>query len=60
MDDNSLMPYGVHAGKKMIDVPSGYLLWLYEQNKCSGEVKAYIYENINVIKHEVKQNGQQR
>ena len=30
MTDESLMPYGVHKGKKMIAVPAHYLIWLLE------------------------------
>lgn len=49
MDDNSLMPYGKHQGKAMINVPADYLLWLYENDKCSGDVKAYIVANEDVL-----------
>ena len=54
MDDNSIMPWGIHEGKKMANVPSSYLLWLYENNKCNGDVKDYIEENLDVIKSEVE------
>jgi len=53
MTDESIMPYGIHKGKKMADVPASYLLWLYENQKCSGEVKAYIRENLDVIKGQI-------
>lgn len=54
LQDDSLMPYGKHQGKKMIDVPNEYLLWLYEEKKCSGDVKLYIFDNLDVIKEEIK------
>ena len=54
MTDSNLMPYGKYKGTKMIDVPASYLLWLYENNKCSGEVKAYITDNLDVIKEEIR------
>lgn len=38
LTDESKMPYGVHKDKNMADVPASYLLWLYENNKCSGDV----------------------
>lgn len=56
MDDNSIMPYGKYKGEKMINVPADYLLWLYENNKCSGEVRHYIEENMDVISVEIKRN----
>lgn len=57
MNDKSLMPFGVHKGKEMANVPASYLLWLYENNKCGGEVKAYIVDNLEVIKQEIKRSS---
>ena len=54
MTDNSLMPYGKFKGKKMINVPADYLLWLYENQKCSGDVKAYIMSNHEVLTVQAK------
>jgi uncharacterized protein (DUF3820 family) len=45
MTDNDLMPFGVHKGKKMCNVPDSYLKWLYESNLCFGAIKKYIEEN---------------
>lgn len=52
MKDTDLMPWGVHKGKKMANVPAGYLIWLLENKKCSGEVKKYIEDNLEVLKSE--------
>lgn len=57
LTDESKMPYGVHKDKNMVDVPASYLLWLYENNKCSGEVKQYIEDNLDVIKVEVERRS---
>lgn len=54
LTDESIMPFGVHKGKKMANVPAHYLNWLYENNKCYGEVKQYIKDNLDVIKSEMK------
>lgn len=54
MDDKSIMPYGIYKGEAMGDIPPHYLLWLYENNKCSGEVRDYIIENLDVIKMQIK------
>jgi uncharacterized protein (DUF3820 family) len=53
MTDNSLMPYGKYKGEKMANVPPDYLIWLFENNKCSPEVAKYIAENLDVIKAEI-------
>ena len=50
MKDEDLMPWGIHKGKPMADVPDHYLLWLWDTNKCSGQVKMYIKQNLDAIK----------
>ena len=60
LKDESIMPYGVHKGKGMGSVTASYLLWLYENNKCSGEVKEYIKDNLDVIKTEIKRSKDER
>lgn len=50
MDDNSLMPFGIHKGKKLANVPDNYLIWLYDNDKCSGELKKYIKNNLDSLK----------
>lgn len=54
LTDNSFMPYGKFKGTKMINVPADYLLWLYENQKCSGDVKAYIVNNHEVLTVQAK------
>jgi uncharacterized protein (DUF3820 family) len=56
MDDNSRMPYGKYQNEKMANVPPDYLIWLYENNKCGGEVKTYIKENLQILKEEIEYN----
>lgn len=53
MNDESLMPFGKFKGKKLEDVPASYLIWLYDENKCSGELKQYIKDNLDVLYHEI-------
>lgn len=55
LTDESTMPWGVHRGSKMENVPASYLLWLYGNNKCDRTVKKYITENLDFIKLEIKQ-----
>ena len=50
LTDNDPMPWGVHKDKKMANVPSGYLLGLYEDNKLSGAVKRYVEDNLDALK----------
>ncbi|KDS63634.1 hypothetical protein M096_4644 [Parabacteroides distasonis str. 3999B T(B) 6] len=40
----------------MINVPAGYLIWLYDNNKCSADVRAYIEDNMDALKEEIKQS----
>ncbi len=55
LTDTSPMPWGAHAGKAMQDVPAAYLIWLYDNNKCSPNVKQYITDNLETLRLEVKQ-----
>lgn len=54
LTDESKMPYGRHKDKTMANVPDYYLKWLYENSKCSEEVKEYIEDNADVLKIEIK------
>lgn len=60
LTDNSPMPYGKHKGKQMIDVPADYLLWLYDNGKCNGEVKAYVIDNHEVLVAQEKRIQQEQ
>ena len=54
MDDNTIITFGMHKGKKLANVPAGYLLWLYNSGKAKGELKAYIEENKEVLEIELE------
>lgn len=54
MTDESTMPFGKHKGEKLANVPPDYLLWIFENNKCTPEVAKYIAENLDVIKAEIE------
>lgn len=54
LNDNSVMSFGLHQGKKLIDVPAKYLMWLYDNNKCNPSLREYIEFNIDVIKQEIE------
>lgn len=48
------MPWGKYQGIEMANVPANYLIYIYENGKCDEQVKAYIDENMEVLKLEVK------
>ncbi|CAA7196840.1 hypothetical protein CHRY9293_02907 [Chryseobacterium potabilaquae] len=56
MEDTDIMPYGLHKGKQMQDVPAEYLLLLYEEEKCTEPVKEYIKDNLQVLEIEIERN----
>ena len=60
MNDSSLMPYGKYQGQKMANVPPEYLLWIFENNKCTSEVAKYISENMDAIKAEIEYQNKKR
>ena len=51
------MPWGKYKGEKMANVPATYLMWLYDNNKCNAEVQAYINDNMDALKEEIRQSG---
>jgi len=53
LTDESPMPWGMHEGKPLGEVPPDYLLWLYENNKVNGHLKRYIADNLEVIKGQI-------
>jgi len=57
LTDESLMPFGAHKGKPLIDVPASYLIWLYDNNKTGKELKEYIEDNMQVLKQELKKKS---
>lgn len=52
MTDEDLMPYGMYEGTKMANVPAEYLLYMYDEGKCTAEVKAYVEDNYDLLKEE--------
>lgn len=54
--DESVMPYGKYKGKQMADVPAEYLQWLFDNGKCSPDVKRYIENNIDVLESQIIRN----
>ena len=53
LTDESSMPFGKHAGKKMANVPPEYLLWVYDEDRCSAPVRLYIKENLEDLRSDV-------
>ena len=54
MTDESIMPFGKYKGEKLANVPPEYLMWLYDEGKCYGELRTYIADNMDSIKAEIE------
>ncbi len=58
LTDTSPMPFGLHRGTPMQDVPVSYLHWLWHQlvpnSSNTLAVKEYIEENLNALRMENK------
>ena len=46
--DASIMPFGIHKGKALANVPNDYLLFLHDRDKM-GALKPYITDNYDAI-----------
>lgn len=53
MTDETHIHFGRHKGKRLIDVPADYLIWLYENNKCYGPLRKYIEDNREALNNQV-------
>lgn len=53
MKDDSIIPFGKYKGEKLSNVPPDYLIWLYENQKCYGELRQYIEDNLPNMKQEI-------
>lgn len=63
--DNTPIPFGVHRGTKLANVPAGYLLYLWDKSKQGKELSdaklaMYIKENFHAIELEAKAEKQKR
>lgn len=54
MDENYIIPFGKHKGEKLKDVPTGYLVYLYDRKMVKGELKEWIEQNIPIIIAQLK------
>ncbi len=60
MTDDSIITFGKYKGQKLANVPPEYLLWLYENGNIYSELKAYIADNLEVIKSEINYKAKTR
>lgn len=52
LKDGDPMPFGKYKGRRLIDVPAVYLLWLYENGLDHEALKNYIIDNLSVLRRE--------
>ena len=43
------MPTGKYTGYLMSDIPAAYLIYVYQEKKCSWDVRKYIETNYDEI-----------
>lgn len=58
MEDTDLMPFGMHKGTEMGEVPAKYLLWLHDNaslgvRKAFPRVFEYIKDCMDALKKEL-------
>lgn len=54
LEDGSRMPWGKHAGTRMVDVPAYYLLNMYDMGTLFGPVRVYVEENLDALRKEAE------
>lgn len=56
--DTTIMPFGMHKGKTLANVPATYLLYLYNKGLDHEQLKKYIVANMDVLEQEAKKEAQ--
>lgn len=51
--DTTPMPFGMHKGKALANVPADYFIYLYDNNLQPGKLRDYIEENLTALRQEV-------
>ena len=54
--DKTRISFGKYQGTPMINIPAGYLIWIYENNKCSPQIANYIRKNLDNLRKEIAKN----
>jgi uncharacterized protein (DUF3820 family) len=54
MNDESIISFGKYKGEKLANIPPDYLIWLFDNGKCFGDLKKYIAENMDVLRSEIE------
>lgn len=49
MNDQSILQFGKHKGKRLIDVPADYLLFLLNKKIAFGPLLTYIQSNKEIL-----------
>ena len=55
LDGDSQITFGKYKGTKLSIVPASYLLWIYENGKCTPAVRDYIKRNLKTIENKVEE-----
>jgi uncharacterized protein (DUF3820 family) len=50
MNDDTLMPFGKHKGKKLSDVPHGWFIYMNDRHRLSGKLKEYAEETVPILR----------
>lgn len=58
--DTTIMPFGMHKGKALVNVPASYLLFLYYGDLREGALYDYIKMNLDVLMEQEKREKIQK
>jgi uncharacterized protein (DUF3820 family) len=60
LTDQSIMSFGKHKGKKLIEIPDEYFVWLYDNGLQAGDLKMYIEDSVPAIKNSISKKPKER
>ena len=49
--DETVMPFGVHKGKKLANVPADYLIFMYDEGRLKNnkDIIEYVEDNYDIL-----------
>jgi hypothetical protein len=55
LNDKSIMSYGGHKGKKLIDIPASYFIYISNNHDLEENLIDYIENNMEVFQKELEE-----
>ena len=59
LTDQSKMPFGMHKGKTLAEIPDSYFVYLYDDG-IQGDLRVYIEESVPAVANSINKKPKDR